>query len=123
MQIIDVQSFAMRALVIAALLAGAFAGGYMLGIRNAGDGVSDYGDGAGAAREQLSTAAEHQRELTEGIAGAETGAARVEAGIQHVAESVEQSEAAVGDAAGLIDECQQILGRVRNRGKKDPAPH
>lgn len=102
--------------VVAMLLGVAI--GYSLGLRNAGTSVPDHGDGVGHVGEQLGTAAVNQRELTEGIGNAETGAARVEAGIQHVSESVAITEAAVGDAAGLIDECQQILGRVRNRGKK-----
>lgn len=104
---------------IVALLLGV-AIGYGLGLRNAGTGVPDHGDGVGHVGEQLGTAAVNQRELTEGIGNAETGAARVEAGIQHVSESVAITEAAVGDAAGLIDECQQILGRVRNRGQTHP---
>ena len=104
---------------IVALLLGV-AIGYGLGLRNAGTGVPDHGDGVGHVGEQLGTAAVNQRELTEGIGNAETGAARVEAGIQHVSESVAITEAAVGDAAGLIDECQQILGRVRNRGQAHP---
>ena len=93
---------------------------YCIGLRNAGTGVPDNGDRVGHVGEQLGTAAVNQRELTEGIGNAETGAARVEAGIQHVSESVAITEAAVGDAAGLIDECQQILGRVRNRGQAHP---
>lgn len=104
--------------VVALLLGVAI--GYGLGLRNAGTGVPDHGDGVGHVGEQLGTAAVNQRELTEGIGNAETGAARVEAGIQHVSESVAITEAAVGDAAGLIDECQQILGRVRNRGQAHP---
>ena len=104
---------------IVALLLGV-AIGYGLGLRNAGTGVPDHGDGVGHVGEQLGTAAVNQRELTEGIGNAETGAARVEAGIQHVSESVAITEATVGDAAGLIDECQQILGRVRNRGQAHP---
>lgn len=107
-------------LVCVAVLVAIFCAGYGLGLRNAGTGVPDHGDGVGHVGEQLGTAAVNQRELTEGIGNAETGAARVEAGIQHVSESVAITEAAVGDAAGLIDECQQILGRVRNRGQAHP---
>lgn len=107
-------------LAVFVLLVVAFGIGYSIGLRNAGTGVPDHGDGVGHVGEQLGTAAVNQRELTEGIGNAETGAARVEAGIQHVSESVAITEAAVGDAAGLIDECQQILGRVRNRGQAHP---
>ncbi|MBQ9698135.1 MAG: hypothetical protein IJV46_06310 [Acidaminococcaceae bacterium] len=100
-----------------------FGAGYVLGIRNAGARVHDHGDGADHVREQLSTAQVNQREITDGIAGAEAGAARIETGIRHVAESVAATEAAVGDAAGLIDSSQQILGRVRNRGKTGKVAH
>ena len=104
--------------VVALLLGVAI--GYGLSLRNAGTGVPDHGDGVGHVGEQLGTAAVNQRELTEGIGNAETGAARVEAGIQHVSESVAITEAAVNDAGVLIDECQQIIGRVRNRGQAHP---
>lgn len=106
-------------LIVLVFLVGAFGCGYLLGVERTKD-IYDHGSGIGDVREQLGTAAVHQRELTEGIGNAETGAARVEAGIQHVSESVAITEAAVGDAAGLIDECQQILGRVRNRGQAHP---
>ena len=112
----------MAALILVVFVCMVVAGGigYCIGLRNAGTGVPDHGDGVGHVGEQLGTAAVNQRELTEGIGNAETGAARVEAGIQHVSESVAITEAAVGDAAGLIDECQQIFGRVRNRGQAHP---
>lgn len=111
---------AVSIIVVFVFLVVIFGCGYMLGLRHAGTGVPDHGDGVGHVGEQLGTAAVNQRELTEGIGNAETGVARVEAGIQHVSESVAITEAAVGDAGGLIDECQQILGRVRNRGQAHP---
>lgn len=114
------------AVLIVALLAGTFCAGYLFGLRNAGsdtDSVPDNRAGIDNVRNELSTAQVNQRELTEGIAGAEAGAARIEAGIRHVAESVAATEAAVRDAAELIDQCQQILGRVRNRGKAGASAH
>ena len=114
------KEIAFAVLIVFTVLVVIFCAGYGLGLRNAGTGVPDHGDGVGHVGEQLGTAAVNQRKLTEGIGNAETGAARVEAGIQHVSESVAITKAAVGDAAGLIDECQQILGRVRNRGQAHP---
>ena len=105
------------------LLVAIFGAGYLFGIRNAGTDIHDNGNGTGDVREQLGTAQEYQQQITDGIAVAETGAARVEAGIQQAAAATERAEAAVGDAARLIDSSQQILGRVRNRGKTGTAPH
>ena len=106
-------------LVVLIVLVVCFGAGYLLGVERTQD-LYDNGGGTGNVREQLGTAAVHQRELTEGISRAETGAVRIEAGVVAVSESVEKSTAAVSDAAGIIDECQQILGRVRNRGQAHP---
>lgn len=110
------------AVCLVCLLA-AFSAGYMLGIRNAGAGVSDNGVRIDDVRNELSAAKEHQREITNGLESAvrrsDTAAERA----GRIEEAAVRSEAGVGEAAGLIDECQQILGRVRNRGKKDPAAH
>lgn len=111
------KEMAVAILIVFAVLVAIFGAGYMLGLRNAGTGVPDNGDGVSHIRNELGTAQEHQREITEGIGSAKEGAARIETGVQHVTESVEQSAAAVSEAAGLIDQCQQIIGTVRNRGK------
>ena len=68
--------------------------------------------------EQLGTAVQHQQQITSGLAGAveRSDAAAARAGrIEERAGAAAQS---VTDAGVLIDECQQIVGRVRNRGKK-----
>ena len=91
---------------------------YCLGLRNAGTDVSDNGKRIDDIREQLGTAVQHQQQITSGLAGAveRSDAAAARAGrIEERAGAAAQS---VTDAGVLIDECQQIVGRVRNRGKK-----
>ena len=105
-------------LIVTVLLVVIFCAGYMLGIRNAGTDVSDNGKRIDDIREQLGTAVQHQQQITSGLAGAveRSDAAAARAGrIEERAGAAAQS---VTDAGVLIDECQQIVGRVRNRGKK-----
>lgn len=110
---------AVAILIVIAFLVAVFCAGYMSGIRNAGTGgISDYGDGTGNVGEQLGTAAVNQRDLTEGIGSAAAGASRIEGGIQQVSEATERAEVGVTEAGRIIDESQQILGRIRNRGQK-----
>ena len=109
------KEMAVGILVSVAVLVAIFSAGYLFGIRA---NVPDHGDGVGNIGEQLGTAVSNQQQITDGVGSAKEGAAHIEAGIQHITESAEQSAAAVSEAAGLIDECQQIIGTVRNRGKK-----
>ena len=111
----DRKETAIAILVSVAVLVAIFCAGYLLGLRT---NVPDHGDGAGNIGEQLGTAVSNQQQITDGVGSAKEGAAHIETGIQHVTESAEQSAAAVSEAAGLIDSSQQILGRIRNRGKK-----
>ena len=112
------KEIAFAVLIVFALLVAVFGCGYMLGLRNAGTGVSDNGIGINTAREQLSSAAESQHEMTAGVNSAKEGAARIEGGIQQISKSAERSAAAVSETGNLISDCQQIIGRVRNRGQK-----
>ena len=105
-------------IVAVVLLVAVFGAGYLLGLRNAGTDVSDNGKRIDDIREQLGTAVQHQQQITSGLAGAveRSDAAAARAGrIEERAGAAAQS---VTDAGVLIDECQQIVGRVRNRGKK-----
>ena len=95
--------------------------GYMLGLRHAGAGVPDNGNGAGHVGEQLSTAIQHQHEITGGLNEAVTGSHAAAAAAEHIAETAGAAAAEVAEAGRLINQCQQIIGTVRNRGKKDPA--
>lgn len=117
------EKVAIALLIIVALLVAAGSLGYMLGLRNAGAGVSDNGVRIDDVRNELSTAKEHQREITSGL---ESAVGRSDTAAERAGRIEERAGAAaqsVGEAGRLIDECQQIIGTVRNRGKKDPAPH
>ena len=114
---------AIALLVIVALLVAVFSIGYMLGIRNAGAGVHDNGNGIEPIRNELGTAAEHQREITSGLEGAVAGSHAAAERAGRIEEAAVRSEAAVGEAGRLIDECQQTLGRIRNRGQAGKAAH
>ena len=114
----DRKETAIAILVCVAVLVAIFCAGYLFGLRNAGTGVSDNGKRIDDIREQLGTAVQHQQQITSGLAGAveRSDAAAARAGrIEERAGAAAQS---VTDAGVLIDECQQIVGRVRNRGKK-----
>lgn len=139
MQITNVQSFAVRALgtVLAlAVLAGAFACGYFLGLRNAGD-VSDHGGGADRTAGQLEQATANQRQLTSDLRTAAEQA-------RGLGDSIEQGRAAVSDGAaaadriaaansditGQVDEAgtiiersQRILQEIRSRSEADQCAH
>ena len=108
------KEMAVGILVTVAVLVAIFCAGYLLGLRN----VSDHGGGADATGVQLEPIIVHQHEITTGIQeAAGTGGAIAESG-----GAIKESAGAIaggGKVAGrLIDECQQIVGRVRNRGKK-----
>lgn len=107
-------------LIVFACMVAVFCAGYLLGLRNAGTDVSDNGNGIGNAREQLGQAVSHQQQITDGIKDAEYTSGAAAGTAQAIAESTHSIEAGVGEAAGLIDSSQQILGRVRNRGQAHP---
>ena len=114
---------ALAILVTVIVLVAIFCAGYGLGLWNAGTGVPDHGDGAGNVREQLGQAVSHQQQITDRIKDAEHTSNAAAGTAQAIAESAHSIEAGVGEAAVLIDSSQQILGRVRNRGKTGAAPH
>ena len=114
---------AIALLVIVVLLVAAGSFGDMLGLRNAGADVSDNGKRIEDVRNELSTATERQREITGGLESAVERSDSIEERSNRIEERAVRSEATVRDAGVLIDECQQIIGRVRNRGKTGAAPH
>jgi len=93
---------------------------YMLGIRNTGTDVSDNGIRIDDVRNELSTAQEHQRQITDGLENAVQRSDTATERAGRIEERAVRSETAVNDAGKLIDECQQIIGRVRNRGQAHP---
>ena len=136
MQKFDTASPALRALVAVAVLAGAFACGYFLGLRNAGD-VSDHGGGADRTAGQLEQATANQRQLTSDLRTAAEQA-------RGLGDSIEQGRAAVSDGAsaayriadansditGQVDEAgtiiersQRILQEIHSRSEADQGAH
>lgn len=113
---------ALAILVAAIVLVGIFCTGYMYGIRTAGksDGgdVSNNGIRIDDVRKQLGTAISNQQQITSGIRQAETTAGSIAGRSEAIAKSAEAVSADVRAAGELIDECQQIIGRIRNRGQK-----
>lgn len=120
------KDFIVVAIGIAVFLVG-FCAGYFCGIRNAGktDGsdVSNHGTGISAVGNELSTAKEHQQQITDGLESAvgrsDTAAARA----GRIEERAGAAAKSVGEAGRLLDECQQIIGAVRNRGQAGKATH
>ena len=113
------KNIAIGILIVTVLLVAVFCIGYMLGTRNAsGTDVSDNGIRIDDVREQYQRIEVNQQQITSGLAGAversDTAAARA-GRIEERAGAAAQS---VGEAGRLLDECQQIIGTVRNRGKK-----
>jgi hypothetical protein len=106
------------AVCVVVFLAGVCAG-YFCGIRNAGKtdtgNVPNNGTGIDDIREQYHQIEVDQHQLTDGIKQA-TG----------TAESIAESSAAIAGTAGniaggvreagaILDECQQLIGTIRNR--------
>ena len=112
------KEIAVAILIVVILLVVIFCAGYMLGIRNAGTDVSDNGKRIEDVRNELSTATERQREITSGLESAVQRSDSIEERSSRIEERAVRSESVVRDAGVLIDECQQIIGRVRNRGQK-----
>lgn len=114
---------AIALLVIVALLVAAGSIGYMLGIRNAGTGVSDNGNGIEPIRNELGTAIGNQHTITDGLKSAVGRSDSIEERSNRIEERAGAAAQSVGEAGRLIDECQQIIGRIRNRGQTRTAAH
>ena len=117
------KNIAIGILVVTVLLVAVFCIGYMLGLRNAGTDVSDNGKRIEDVRNELSTATERQREITSGLESAVQRSDSIEERSNRIEERAVRSESVVRDAGVLIDECQQIIGRVRNRGQAGKVTH
>ena len=110
------KDMAIAVLIVVVFLVAVFLAGYCIGVERTED-LYNNGAGTGDAGKQLGEAVSNQQQITDGIKDAEhtsTGIAETSAAI---AESAVHIEAGIGEAAGLIDSSQQILGRIRNRGQ------
>lgn len=110
-------AFAILGVVV--LMVAVFGAGYLLGCERTED-IYHNGAGIGDAGEQLGTAVSNQSAITEGIKDAEHTSAGIAETSQAIAESAEHITAGVNEAGTIIDSCQQILGRIRNRGQAHP---
>ncbi len=110
-------------LIVAFLLLAVCWFSYCIGLRNAGADVSDNGKRIEDVRNELSTATERQREITSGLESAVQRSDSIEERSNRIEERAVRSESVVRDAGVLIDECQQIIGRVRNRGQAGKVAH
>jgi len=110
------KELAVSIIIVVVVLAVTFFAGYMLGSERTED-IYNNGTGTGDVGEQLGEAVQHQSEITAGIKDAESTVQGIAGTGQAIAESADRIEAGVGEAAGIIDESQQILGRIRNRGQ------
>lgn len=113
---------AIGVLIVLAVLVGIFCTGYMYGISTAGksDGgdVSDNGVRIDDVREQLGTAISNQQQITNGLESAVGRSDSIEERSNRIEERAGAATQSVTDAGKLIDDCQQIIGRIRNRGQK-----
>ena len=111
---------AIACLVVFALLLVAGGVGYMLGLRNAakdGGGVPDNGNGIDDVREQYHHIEVNQQQITDGLAGAVGRSDDAAQTAGRIEERAGEAARSVADAGVILDECQQIIGSVRNRGQ------
>ena len=104
---------AIALLVIVVLMVAFFCAGYLFGIRN----VHDNGNGVEPISNELGQVGADIGNATAGIGQAENHAGNIEAGIGNAQESAEYLQGTVSTSAELINQCQQIIARIRQRGK------
>lgn len=110
---------AIAVLIVVVFLVAVFLAGYCIGVERTED-LYNNGTGTGDVGEQLGEAVCHQQQITSGIQDAEHTSSGIAETSAAITESAKHIEAGVGEAAGLIDSSQQILGRIRNRGQANP---
>ena len=111
------KEMAVAILGVFVFLVAVFGAGYLLGLRSGTD-VHDNGNGIEHIGNELGTAVQHQQQITAGIKeAAGTGSAIAESS-SAIKESAGAIAGGVADAGILISDCQQIIGGIRNRGKK-----
>ena len=101
--------------------------GYMFGIRNAGKpsgtDVSDNGNRIDDVREQYHTIEVNQHQLTDGIKQAAGTAESIAKSSEAITGTAGNIAGGIREAGAILDECQQIIGTIRNRGQKGKAAH
>ena len=101
-------------IVAVVLLVVVFCLGYMLCLRH----VSDHGGGADAVGNQLEQAGTAIQHAKDEIDTATSTAGAVAGTVADTQGTAEYISSTVNDSADLIRQCQQIVARVRARGKK-----
>ena len=121
------KEIAIGILAAVAVLVVVFCAGYLFGIRNAGKtdagGVPNNGTGIDDIRNELGTAISNQHAITDGLTSAVAGSNSIEERSNRIEKAAGAAAQSVTDAGKLIDDCQQIIGRIRNRGQKGTAAH
>ena len=105
-------------LIVCVLLVGVFLAGYLYGLR---EDVPNNGDGIGNIGEQYNQIKDDQHEITVGI-GEAVGTSQDIAGTSQAIEGTVNSIAdGLRESGKLLDDCQQLIGQIRNRGQKGKA--
>lgn len=103
-------------------LVAAFGLGYLLGCSTStgtGENVHDNGGGAAGARQQIEQAGADIQHAADGIKEAERTIDKIGAGIKNAKDTAQYIHSTAADSAGIIAECQSIIGQVRARGAQD----
>ena len=101
-------------IVAVVLLVVVFCLGYLFCLRH----VSDHGSGADTVGNQLEQAGTNIQHAKDGIGQAASTADAVAGTVADAQGTAEYISGTVNDSAELIRQCQQIIARVRARGKK-----
>ena len=113
---------AIAILVVTAVLVAVFCAGYMFGIRNAGktdgSGLPNNGNGIDNIREQYHSIEVNQHQITDGIKQAAGTAESIAKPSEAITGTADNIAGGIREAGEILDECQQIIGTVRNRGQK-----
>ena len=117
------KEIAVGILIVTLVLVVVFSAGYLLGLTNAGTGVSDNGDAAQHVRTELESAGSDISAAGSGIDNAAAAAGRVEKRISDAQERVSYIQGTTAESKRIVEECQSILREVRSRGETDTAPH
>ena len=101
-------------LIAVIVLVAVFCAGYLLCLRN----VSDHGSGTDTVGNQLAETGTAIQHAKDGIDQAASTAGAVAGTVADAQGTAEYLSGTVNDSADIIRQCQQIVARVRARGKK-----